>query len=234
MAHRVLVVEDEPDIAALLDRHLRELHCEVKVVRDSALGLREAQRGRYDLVILDLMLSGMDGVEIRRRLRAEGGDPPVLMLAPPLSGSWPGPEAGADDWLARPFSIVELVARVQAIFRRADAFAAAADAPREIRAAELCIHPERRQVTLAGKAVELSAGEFELLLHFARNPDRIYTRSQLLDQIWGERHGGHEPGVNAHINRLRAKIETDPEHPRFIQTVRGIGYKFNPNPDTES
>ena len=229
MARQVLVVEDDKDIAVLLELHLKDLHCEVKVVHDGAVGLREAQVRRYDLLILDLMLPGMEGLEVCRRLRAESVYTPVLMLTSRSSELERvlGLEMGADDYLTKPFSIVELIARVKAIFRRVDALTLAAAMPEEIRAAELSIQPDRRKVTLAGKEVELTAKEFDLLLHFARNPGRVYTRGQLLDHVWGYQHSGYEHTVNSHINRLRAKIERDVDRPRFVQTVRGVGYKFN-------
>lgn len=229
MARKVLVVEDDPDIGALVELHLKDLHCEVKLARDGAQGLKEAQTRRYDLVILDLMLPGMDGLEVCRRLRSESVYTPVLMLTSRSSELERvlGLEMGADDYLTKPFSIVELMARVKAIFRRVDALTSAAEMPQEIRAAELAIQPERRKVTLDGKEVELTAKEFDLLLHFARNPGRVYTRGQLLDHVWGYQHSGYEHTVNSHINRLRAKIEKDVDHPRFVQTVRGVGYKFN-------
>lgn len=229
MARRVLVVEDDPDIAALIALHLKDLHCGVALARDGASGLREAQSGRFDLVILDLMLPGIDGLEICRRLRAGQSYTPVLMLTSRSSelDRVLGLELGADDYLTKPFSVLELMARVKAIFRRIDALASAAEMPREIKAAELVIDPGKRKVTLAGREVELTAREFDLLFHFARNPGRVYTRDQLLDQVWGYHHSGYEHTVNSHINRLRGKIERDAAHPRFIQTVRGVGYKFN-------
>jgi DNA-binding response OmpR family regulator len=140
-----------------------------------------------------------------------------------------GLELGADDYLTKPFSVMELVARVKAIFRRSDALApdATTEAPKVIRAGELQIDPDKRQVTLAGRPVELTAKEFDLLVHFARNPGRVYSRSQLLDAVWGYSHSGYEHTVNSHINRLRMKIEADPAKPRYILTVWSVGYKFN-------
>ncbi len=228
MVRRVLIVEDDADIAALVELHLKDLHCEVALARDGATGLREAQGGRYDLVILDVMLPGMDGLEICRRLRAGNLYTPVLMLTSRSSELERvlGLEMGADDYLTKPFSIVELLARVKAIFRRMDAFASSTVA-QEIRAGTLVIAPDTRKVTLDGREVELTAKEFDLLLYFARSPGRVHTRSQLLDQVWGYQHSGYEHTVNSHINRLRAKIEPDADHPCFIQTVRGVGYKFN-------
>jgi DNA-binding response OmpR family regulator len=139
-----------------------------------------------------------------------------------------GLELGADDYLTKPFSVLELTARVKALFRRMDAFAEGEALPEEkpIRSGQLAIDPAKRDVTLAGKPVNLTAKEFDLLLHFARNPGRVYSRLQLLDTVWGYGHDGYEHNVNCHINRLRAKIEVDQARPRFIVTVRGVGYKF--------
>jgi DNA-binding response OmpR family regulator len=141
-----------------------------------------------------------------------------------------GLEVGADDYVTKPFSIIELVARVKAIFRRGDALAQAEteEAPRtgSIRAGELAIDPERREATVGERPVELTAKEFDLLLHFARSPGRVFTRSQLLDSIWGYSHSGYEHTVNSHINRLRSKIERDPANPAIIVSVKGVGYAW--------
>jgi len=145
-----------------------------------------------------------------------------------------GLEMGADDYLTQPFSIRELMARVKALLRRAEAMRANPQQAGEsagdtLRCGELQIDSERREVTISGKPVELTAKEFDLLLHFARHPGRVYSRVQLLDQVWGYGHEGYEHTVNSHINRLRAKIEADPAKPRYVLTVWGVGYKFSEN-----
>ncbi len=229
MNHRVLVVEDDPDIGRLVSLQLAELDCESRLVADGMAALAEAETGRYDLVILDLMLPRMDGLEICRRLRAQTRYTPILMLTAKSSelDRVLGLELGADDYLTKPFSMLELAARVKAVFRRADRLAAAAAAGVElIEAGGLRIDLQRHEVQVDGRLVELTAKEFELLVHFARSPGRVYTRAQLLDQVWGYSHSGYEHTVNSHINRLRNKIERDPGNPDYIRTVWGVGYKF--------
>lgn len=227
---RILVVEDDREIAQLVRLHLVDLGCEVHLADDGAAGLARAQSQPFDLVILDLMLPGMDGLEICKRLRAGPHYLPILMTTSKASelDRVLGLELGADDYLTKPFSVGELMARVKAIFRRVDAMAAAAAAPRPaaLQAGELVIDLDRRVVTLAGREVELTAKEFDLLAHFAAHPGRVFNRAQLLDKVWGYSNIGYEHTVNSHINRLRAKIEQDPAKPRYILTVWSVGYKF--------
>jgi DNA-binding response OmpR family regulator len=233
LPRKVLVVEDQQELAELLQLHLKDLHCEVSLAFDGLSALARLRESAFDLVILDLMLPGIDGLEICRRLRAGPRYVPVLMVTAKTSelDRVLGLELGADDYVTKPFSIIELVARVKAIFRRGDALAQgeAAGAPRAgaIRAGALAIDPDRREATIGARPVELTAKEFDLLLHFARSPGRVFTRSQLLDAIWGYSHSGYEHTVNSHINRLRSKIEQDPANPRYILTVWSVGYKFN-------
>lgn len=234
MQRNVLVIEDQQDIAELVGLHLKDLSCNVKLAFDGIVGLAEAEASRYDLVILDLMLPGVDGLEVCRRLRARPAYTPILMLTSKSSelDRVLGLEMGADDYLIKPFSIMELMARVKAIFRRVDALGAqeARTERKLIAAGELQVDPECRAVRLAGRPIELTAKEFDLLLHFARNPGRVYSRGQLLDAVWGYSHSGYEHTVNSHINRLRTKIEQDPAKPAYILTVWGVGYKFNETP----
>jgi DNA-binding response OmpR family regulator len=233
MTRRVLIDEDDPDIGRLVSLQLTELDCETRLIADGVSGLAEAEAGNYDLVILDLMLPRMDGLQICRRLRAQPGYTPILMLTAKSSelDRVLGLELGADDYLTKPFSMLELAARVKAVFRRADhaqaaAATQAAAGTQVIEAGGLRIDLERHEVLVDGKPVELTAKEFELLAYFARAPGRVYTRAQLLDQVWGYSHSGYEHTVNSHINRLRNKIERDAGNPDYIQTVWGVGYKF--------
>jgi len=233
MHRRILIVEDNRDIAELVRLHLADCVDEVDVAVDGVGGLAQARAGGYDLIILDLTLPGLDGMEICRRLRRQGRYTPILMLT--ARSSEPdrvaGLENGADDYLTKPFSVRELVARVRALFRRVDALAAADDTDRLVEQGELVIDFDRHTATVKGRALTLTAREFDLLAHFASHPGRVYRREQLLDQVWGAGYEGYEHTVNSHINRLRAKIEADPANPRYILTVWGVGYKFADAPE---
>lgn len=234
----ILVIEDQPDIAELIRLHLQDLPCSVTLRFDGRSGLAEAEARQYDLIILDLMLPGMDGLELCRRLRAKAVYTPIMMVTAKATefDRVLGLELGADDYLTKPFSVLELVARVKALFRRMEALAeSGGPVPgKSIRCGELVIDPARREVTLADRVINLTAKEFDLLLHFARNRGRVYSRLQLLDAVWGYGHDGYEHNVNCHINRLRAKIETNQARPKYVLTVRGVGYKFADFPVHES
>ena len=231
---KILVIEDDRDIARLLELHLHDLGYDVQVAHDGLSGLKQALSKAYDLIILDLMLPGIEGLEICRSLRTKPNYTPILMLTAKSTelDRVLGLEVGADDYLTKPFSIRELLARVKALFRRMEALGAqpASGTQNTIQAGDLVIDAEKRTVTLRGQSVDLTAKEFDLLLQFAQHPGRAYTRSQLLDLVWGYAHAGYEHTVNSHINRLRAKIERDPSHPRYVLTVWGIGYKFSEEP----
>jgi DNA-binding response OmpR family regulator len=211
--------------------HLRDIGCEVEVVHDGLSGLRRGQSELFDLIVLDLRLPGLDGLEVCRRLRQGEHYTPILMVT--ARGEEVdrvlGLEVGADDYLTKPFSVRELVARAAAIFRRVDLLrghgASAPDQPLIV-AGDLVLDRDRRTVEVAGTEVPLTAKEFDLLVRFASNPERVYSRSQLLDLVWGAHHAGSEHTVNSHINRLRSKIERDPANPRHIETVWGVGYRF--------
>ncbi len=227
MTKRILVVEDDRDIGRLLQIHLRDAGWDADLSANGQEGLDLALAGGYDLVVLDLTLPGLGGLEICRRLREQPPWVPILMLTARSSEADRvlGLEVGADDYLVKPFSVRELMARARALFRRVEATRGESQS-HTLTFGDLTIDARKRRVLLNGKEVELTAREFDLLHHFAQHPGRVYTRSELLDAVWGYGHEGYSHTVNSHINRLRAKIEEDPSRPRYIRTVWGVGYKF--------
>jgi DNA-binding response OmpR family regulator len=230
---RILLVEDEQDIAELVSLHLNDLCDEIVIANDGHEGLRLACSDTWDLAILDIRLPGPDGLEICRAIRRSRPYQPVLMLTSMSSelDRVLGLETGADDYLTKPFSVLELVARVRAIFRRIENMQQPqTDEPsneQKLNSGAMTIDPARREVTLSGQLIELTAREFDLLDYFARHPGRVFRRADLLDKVWGYGHEGYEHTVNSHINRLRAKIEDNPSRPEKIVTVWGVGYKFS-------
>jgi len=228
---RILVAEDQADIRELLVMNLQQSGYAVRAVHDGAAALAAEAADPSDLLVLDLMMPGLDGLEVCKGLRARERDTPILMLTARSTelDRVLGLELGADDYLTKPFSMAELLARVKALLRRADVRVAALSASaseRPLVHGELQIWPAKRSAALRGAAVELTALEFELLLHFATQPGRVFSRAQLLDAVWGYSHDGYEHTVTTHIHRLRAKLERDPLRPEWVLTVRGAGYKF--------
>ena len=226
-AARILVVEDDHDIANLIALHLREVGYEVELVYDGETGLEQAASG-YDLIVLDVVLPKLSGTELCQRLRA-GGDTTLILMLTAKSGEIDrvlGLELGADDYLTKPFSFRELQARVKALLRRRAQSRQAAPTPNIIEADTLVIDTENREAVFEGRPLQLTVKEFDLLVQFARHPGRVYTRTQLLDLVWGYGYEGLEHTVNSHINRLRGKLEHDPTNPEYIQTVWGVGYRF--------
>ncbi|WP_194778344.1 response regulator transcription factor [Pararhodonellum marinum] len=226
----VLVVEDDPDISQLIQIHLRDLDYNVEVTDNGKRGYELAGKCSFDLMILDLMLPEMDGLSICLKLRALENFTPILMITAKSEeiDKVLGLESGADDYITKPFKIREFIARVKAIMRRQDQFMQLIqkDEPK-VKFADLEIDEKRRKVTLNQMRVDLTPKEFDLLTLLARNPGRSYSRSELLELIWGYDFNGYEHTVNAHINRLRSKIETDANNPSYILTTWGIGYRFN-------
>ena len=231
MEHRILVVEDQRDIAELVRMHIRDLGHQVDLAQDGDEGLERARTGRYDLIVLDVMLPARDGLDVVRQLRMERNPVPVLMLTARSAelDRVLGLELGADDYLTKPFSIAELQARIKAMLRRAELLQRPGrqDNERIAVGSSLVIDTASREVRIDGTTVPLTSKDFDLLLHFARNPGRVFSRMQLLDAVWGTTFEGYEHNVNTHINRLRAKIERDPADPRYVLTVRGAGYRFS-------
>ena len=234
MEKQILIVEDNADLASLIQLHLRDINCAADIAPDGGQALEMFGRKPYDLILLDIMLPVMDGISLCRRFREDGPYIPIIMLTSKTSeiDRVVGLEVGADDYMTKPFSIPELLARIKARFRTLDALSQ--PQPKEqaevLVAGDMTIDPQRRQVRIDGKEIALTAREFDLLLHFARNPGRVQTRTQLLDQVWGYQFEGYEHTVNTHINRLRLKIEQDPAKPAYILTVWGVGYKFTEQP----
>jgi len=231
----VLVIEDDPDIAGLLGLHLQDIGCSVEVAPDGTRGLaRASEPGGWSLIVLDLQLPGVDGLEICRSIRADAGYTPILMLTARAGESDRvlGLETGADDYLTKPFSVVEFSARVKAIFRRAERLARpSAVELRTSRFGDLEIDLDCRTAQRSGRRLDLTAREFDLLAFLMEHPDRVFSRAQLLDQVWGTTHDTYEHTVNSHINRLRSKLEPDPSRPRYIVTVWGVGYRFAREPE---
>jgi DNA-binding response OmpR family regulator len=234
----ILVAEDQADIRDLLVLNLRGAGYDVTAVGDGVAALASQNEQGSDLLVLDLMMPGLDGLEVCKALRSRGRSTPILMLTAKSTelDRVLGLELGADDYLTKPFSLPELLARVKALLRRADLLRAAqsqtagqqAGAP--LRNGDLEILPAKRQVRYRGEALEFTALEFDLLLHFATHPGHVFSRSQLLNAVWGYTHDGYEHTVTTHINRLRAKLEADPMRPELILTVRGAGYKMRDAP----
>lgn len=227
--HAVLLVEDDRDIVHLIELHLRDLGCRVEMVYDGKKGLERALEKDFDLIILDIMLPGMDGLELCKQVRSQADYTPILMLTAKSTelDRVLGLEMGADDYLTKPFSLRELMARVKALFRRVEAMRQRErEVESVIRLGELTVDPEKRKITLRGEEVSLTAKEFELLHQFAKHPGRVYSRAQLLDLVWGHGYQGFDHTVNSHINRLRAKLEHNPADPQYILTVWGVGYKL--------
>ncbi len=229
-APSILLVEDDSDIADLLHLHLTDQGYEVEVVSDGTQGLERARQGDHDLVILDIMLPGTNGFDICRELRSNDRTTPVLMITAKSEeiDKVLGLELGADDYITKPFSIREVLARIKAMFRRIEVDRRAMEAPDEepISVGDLRIEPAKRKVQRDGSIIDLTGKEYELLLLFAQNPGRVYSRQDLLDEVWGYQYSGYSHTVNTHINRLRNKLEPDASDPRYVRTVWGVGYRF--------
>lgn len=231
--YSALIIEDESDIANLIQLHLKEVCSDIHWANDGQKGLDQALSKEWDIIILDLRLPTLGGLDICKHIRASNQYTPIIMLTAKTTelDRVLGLEVGADDYLTKPFSVLELIARVKAIFRRQHALSQ--PTPEQttkdnvIQQGELFLDLDKRIAKRNETTIELTAKEFDLLFYFAANPQRVFNRTQLLDQVWGYGHDGYEHTVNSHINRLRSKLEPDPSQPTYIQTVWGVGYKFH-------
>ncbi|MFQ6028084.1 MAG: response regulator [Dehalococcoidia bacterium] len=226
METRVLVVDDERVVSEVVEQYLRREGFEVALATDGAEALRLAQEWAPNLVVLDLMLPVVDGLEVCRQLR-QASQVPIIMLTArgEETDRVVGLELGADDYVVKPFSPRELVARVKTVLRRMAAGVAQAPGG-TLRFEALTINPQTRRVTLQDDDVRLTAKEFDLLFHLASSPGQVFTRDQLMDQVWDYTYAGDASTVTVHIRRLREKVESDAMKPRYIKTVWGVGYKF--------
>ena len=225
----VLVVEDDKSISDLVEIHLKDLNCNVVKTFDGKEGFQFATGNNYDLIVLDIMLPNVDGLEICKEVRKKEDYTPILMLTSKSEelDKVLGLEVGADDYLTKPFGIREFIARVKAIFRRTEAFQKETENQSDIVIGDIVIEVSKRKVKLNGNRIELTPKEFDLLLLLASHPGKTYTREQLLNILWGYQYNGYEHTVNSHINRLRSKIEKDLSNPTYILTSWGVGYRFN-------
>lgn len=231
MEKSVLIVEDDKDISGLIEIHLKDMGLETMIIDHGGDALEVALKMRFDIILLDVMLPGKDGLEICRSLRSAGVKTPILMLTARSEeiDKVLGLEMGADDYLTKPFSVRELTARVKAILRRVELMSTPEKEPDAeiLYFNELVVDKNKRKVMLFDERIDLTPKEFDLLALMASNPGTSYSRERLLKLIWGYEFDGYEHTVNSHINRLRVKIEKDLSKPKYILTTWGIGYRFN-------
>ena len=226
MSERILVVEDEAAIAEALSYTLGEEGFEVDAVGDGETALAEAAARPYDVVILDLRLPGISGLDVCRRLRAESGVPIIMLTAKDAEVDRVlGLEIGADDYVTKPFSMAELVSRVRALLRRRELDRAATDHALQ-QVGDLVLDRVRHEVRIEDQPVHLTLSEFKLLSFLASEPERVFTRREILEHLWGTRHVGDQRACDVHVSNLRRKIEPDPLDPTRLVTVRGVGYKL--------
>ncbi|GAB3026541.1 response regulator transcription factor [Bowmanella dokdonensis] len=232
MTDKVLIVEDDQDIADLVRVNLQEIGIQCRHVDNGAAALEFALSGDYEVLLLDLMLPDLSGLDICRQVRQARPEQAILMLTAKDTETDRvlGLELGADDYMTKPFSVRELQARVRSQLRKVQLLRSRHDPARgnsRLSLGRLCIDHGQHQALLGEQVLDLTATEFELLSYLARHPNQVFSRIQLLESVWGYQHSGYEHTVNSHINRLRAKVECNAAQPRIIQTVWGVGYKLN-------
>ena len=229
-ATSLLVIEDDDNISTAIEEYFSRSGYTVTTAADGVAGVEAVVKARPDVVVLDLMLPKMDGLAVCKELRLKKPQMPIVMLTAKddVVDKVLGLEMGADDYITKPFSLREVEARIKSVLRRARATAAAGDGLDEtpIVRGNLRVDPVRREVTIADRHVDLTPKEFDLLRLFAANPGRVFPRKYLLEKIWDYSYEGYDRTIDSHINRLRAKIEENPEKPQLVLTVWGIGYKF--------
>lgn len=228
MARSILIIEDEKEIADLIALHLDDAGYTTTHTVDGVRGLTLALSQSWDLILLDLNLPRLDGLEICQQVRHCNPDTPIILVTARTTEQERilGLDAGADDYIIKPFSVLELVARIRAIFRRLD-ITNRPTLPETLAAGDIVLDKRTHEVTVSGRVLTLTPKEFELLVLFVESPGRVFKRHEILEKVWGYPHEGYLHTVNSHINRLRAKIEDDPPNPAYIKTVWGVGYKLS-------
>jgi DNA-binding response OmpR family regulator len=230
VSERILVIEDDPSILRGLQLNLTLEGYAVRSAADGETGLQLARSERFDLLVVDVMLPRLGGLELIRELRRDDADLPVLILSAKgqETDKVAGLQLGADDYMVKPFSLKELLARIGALLRRRRAKGETGEVRSVKKAGPVEIDLQARRATVNGKPLELTTREFDLLLHFVTHPDRVFSREQLMESVWGSRYFGTARTVDNFVARLRAHIDDDAESPRHLETVRGVGYRFNP------
>lgn len=233
MSLKILIVDDDLSMRMLLAEYFRRLGFEVEDRESAEAAIEPAVSGRFDCFIFDVSMPGMSGLELLKRVRERGVETPAMFLTAhdAVDDKVAGFQAGADDYLAKPFSPRELEVRVEALLRRAGKWSKGEDEKKDrIEVGHLVIDKRRHEVSVGGNRVDLTPLEFHILERLASEPGRAWSRNDLLDEVWSTEYEGYQRNVDPHINRLRRKIESDPKNPRYVLTVRGVGYKLNEAP----
>ena len=227
MKQKIWIIDDDVDLCRLLRHHLEQEGYDVCTCHDGVMGLHELQSAEYQLVVLDIMLPMINGYEVLERIRKKSFIPVLILTAKDSEGDKvSGLRMGADDYLTKPFANSEFLARVSSLLRRYTIFNTADGSPEIITVGGLSIDKARREVRKDGMLLELTAKEFDLLLHFAENPGKVFTKRQIYQAVWKDAYAYDDNNIMVHIRRLRKKIEDHPEHPKYILTIWGVGYKL--------